>query len=113
MGVETDSRSILLQPRGGTLDLKQMNKAITVCSDRGSPEGLGEGQTGLADTAGRQPHCVSFLVLFIVAAKTRKLIRGGRRFASLDGLSVLYLLSETPCRLLAVISSRAGLNEMR
>lgn len=30
VGVGTDSRSILLQPHGGTLDLKQMIKAITV-----------------------------------------------------------------------------------
>ena len=47
VGVETDSRSILLQPRGGTLDLKQMSKAITVCSDRGSPEGVVDSPTEL------------------------------------------------------------------
>lgn len=60
VGVGTDSRSILLQPRGGTLDLKQMNKAITVCSDRGSPEGpRGQGSPTQLDVS----H-ILFLFLF-------------------------------------------------
>lgn len=64
-GVGTDSRSILLQPHGGTLDLKQTNKAITVFRP-----GFARGIQG-SPTASRDASHVLFLFLVYLKSLPR------------------------------------------